>query len=80
MAALFARQRGFEVIAVPYFDHLGKRGGPARNVVLVDLLESLVRHGEYSAAAEAFDLGTPGTNMMCALLASRGLPLRRHIP
>ena len=62
MVASQAQLRGFPVASVPYFQHLGKRGGPERNHAMIAMVNGLVaagwkakvvaftpEHGEYEA-------------------------------
>jgi hypothetical protein len=76
----FCEDNGMWTIPIPYFHHLGKRGGYMRNTVMADLLVSLAKHGDYEPRVEAFDLGTPGTAMMCDIAKRYGFHVRRHTP
>lgn len=80
IASVYWASRMRPQIAIEYFGHLGKRGGIARNRVMIALLRALSEFGEYDVRVEAFDLGTPGTGNMVALANRDGFNVRVHGP
>lgn len=61
IAGSWARGCGFVEVPVPYLKCLGKRGGPVRNIAMVQMAVALRRRG-HSVSVEAFPLpGSRGT-------------------
>lgn len=70
----------FPVITVPYFKHLGKAGGPARNTLMLKVLLGLASQG-YEIHVEAFhsDISkSKGTKNMCQQAHKAGLEVPVH--
>ena len=78
IAGGMAYTRGWAECVLPYFHHMGKRGGFARNTVMAKLVAALALEGGFRPHVEAFDLGTDGTAMMCRIAEEYGFPIARH--
>lgn len=87
ISGLCAHRLGLPYCEVPYFSHLGKGGGPARNRVMAELLVGLAAQG-YDVQVVAFKddldpkLRQGGTESMVKIAKSMGLRVKvvRHAP
>lgn len=70
IAGYVGSRLGHIVWRLPYFDDLGKRGGPARNDAMFRVLLALKDAG-HAVFVEAFPIGkSPGTRGMLRIVAS----------
>lgn len=68
LAGRFGRSHGFNVWSLPYFSDLGKRGGPARNSCMLNILAQLSGSG-FTCAVEAFPIGESRGTRGCIKMA-----------
>lgn len=62
------RERHFNIWPLPYFADLGKRGGPARNSCMLNILAQLSGSG-FVCAVEAFPIGASAGTRGCIKMA-----------
>jgi len=77
MAAAIGRALGFEVLPVPYFQDLGKRGGPERNGAMVAMGAAVEKW--FHVVVEAFPLpGGTGTQDCMRQAQAAGLRVEKE--